>query len=57
MVVEIVDEKSKIEAFQHQLTGLFDQANCGGLVTLETVQVVHYVPEGEVPIGSLESKA
>ena len=45
MVVEIVDEKSKIEAFQPLLTGLFDQAGCGGLVTLETVQVIHYLPE------------
>ena len=47
MVVEIVDEESKIEAFQLRLTGLFDRANCGGLVTLEKVRVVHYVPERE----------
>ena len=45
MVVEIVDEESKVEAFQHQLKGFFDQANCGGLVTLEKVRVIHYVPE------------
>jgi uncharacterized protein len=45
MVVEIVDEESKVEAFQGQLAGLFDQAGCGGLVTLEKVGVVHYVPE------------
>ena len=44
MVVEIVDEKGKIDAFQPLLTGLFDQANCGGLVTLETVEVIHYLP-------------
>jgi PII-like signaling protein len=47
MVVEIVDEESKVEAFQQQLAGLFDQAGCGGLVTLEKVRVVHYVPEGK----------
>ena len=45
MVVEIVDEKSKIEAFHPLLTGLFDQAGCGGLVTLETVEVIHYLPQ------------
>ena len=45
MVVEIVDEKRKIEAFQPLLTGLFDQARCGGLVTLETVEVIHYLPQ------------
>ena len=45
MVVEIVDEKSKIEAFQNQLKGLFDQADCGGLVTLETVEVMHYLAQ------------
>ena len=48
MVVEIVDEKRKIEAFQPLLTGLFDQANCGGLVTLEKVRVVPYAPEKEL---------
>jgi uncharacterized protein len=45
MVVEIVDEESKVKAFQSQLAGLFDHAGCGGLVTLEKVGVVHYVPE------------
>ena len=45
MVVEIVDEESKIEAFQATLSDLMDQANCGGLVTLENVRVIHYLPE------------
>ena len=44
MVVEIVDEKSKIEAFQLLLAGLFNQARCGGLVTVENVGVVQYLP-------------
>jgi PII-like signaling protein len=47
LVVEIVDEEGKIEAFQHTLSRLFEQANCGGLVTLENIRVVHYVPEKE----------
>lgn len=45
MVIEIVDEASKVEPFQHTLAELFDQAHCGGLVTLENIRVVHYLPE------------
>ncbi len=45
MVVEIVDEEAKVGAFQHQLSELFEEANCGGLVTLENIRVIHYVPE------------
>jgi PII-like signaling protein len=45
MVIEIVDEETKVEAFQHTLSGLFEQANCGGLVTLENIRVIHYLPE------------
>jgi PII-like signaling protein len=46
MVIEIVDEAAKVEAFQQQLSRLFEQANCGGLVTLENIRVVHYLTEG-----------
>ena len=45
MVVEIVDEAAKIEAFQPQLSNLIEEANSGGLVTLENIRVIHYVPE------------
>ena len=45
MVVEIVDEEGKIDAFQPTLSLLMDKANCGGLVTLENIRVIHYVPE------------
>jgi PII-like signaling protein len=44
MVVEIVDEEAKIQAFQPVLSGLIEQANCGGLVTMENIRVIHYVP-------------
>ena len=44
MVVEIVDEEEKISAFQNNLSGLFEQAACGGLVTLENIRVIHYLP-------------
>ena len=45
MVVEIVDEEAKVDAFQPLLSELFEQANCGGLVTLENIRVIHYLPE------------
>ena len=45
MVVEIVDEEAKVAAFQHRLSELFEEANCGGLVTLENIRVVRYLPE------------
>ena len=44
MVIEIVDEKEKIAAFQAILSGLFDRAGCGALVTLENIRIVHYLP-------------
>ena len=45
LVIEIVDEEEKITAFQIILTELFEKAGCGGLVTLENIRVVHYLPE------------
>jgi PII-like signaling protein len=45
LVIEIVDEENKISAFQNVLSDLFEQAGCGGLVTLENVRVIHYLPE------------
>jgi len=48
MVVEIVDEEARVDAFQHTLSELFEQANCGGLVTLENMRVIHYVPEKDI---------
>jgi len=49
MVIEIVDKEEKITAFQTTLATLFKQAACGGLVTLENVRVVHYLPENKKP--------
>lgn len=45
IVIEIVDEEAKVDAFQHILSGLFEQAKCGGLVTLENIRVIHYLQE------------
>jgi PII-like signaling protein len=44
MVIEIVDEMDKITAFQDTLSELFEGAGRGGLVTLENIRIVHYLP-------------
>jgi PII-like signaling protein len=45
MVIEIVDEADKINTFQATLADVFERAGCGGLVTLENIRIVHYLPE------------
>ena len=42
VVVEIVDKAEKITAFLPLLDQLLTEAECGGLVTLETVQIISY---------------
>ena len=44
LVIEIVDEEEKINAFRDTLSELFERAACGGLVTLENARVIHYMP-------------
>ncbi len=43
MIVEIVDAGEKIDAFLPRLHTLFDEARCGGLVTIEKVQIIKYL--------------
>lgn len=43
MVIEMVDEDEKIETFKQTLSQMFDEAGCGGLVTLENIRVIHYL--------------
>jgi len=47
VVVEIVDREDRVEAFQQRLHELFEAAGCGGLVTLEKVDIIRYVPGGK----------
>ena len=42
VVVEITDDDAKIAAFLPVLDRLFEEANGGGLVTLEKVQILRY---------------
>lgn len=45
MVIEIVDEAARVSAFQNELNDIFEKAASGGLVTMENIRVVHYLPE------------
>ena len=42
IVIEIVDEEGKINSFLPVIHELFDEANSGGLVTMETVTIIKY---------------
>jgi uncharacterized protein len=42
IVVEIVDEEEKINAFVPMVSNLLEQAACGGLITVEKAFVLYY---------------
>jgi PII-like signaling protein len=42
IIVEIVDHEEKINAFVGNVDKLMEQANCGGLITLEKAEVLYY---------------
>lgn len=42
LVIEIVDEEEKIEAFLPYLEQLFDDKRLGGLITLEKAEIIKY---------------
>ncbi|MFA3783277.1 DUF190 domain-containing protein [Melioribacteraceae bacterium 4301-Me] len=43
MVIEIVDEYEKVEKFLPILHNIFEEANCGGLITIEKAEIIKYV--------------
>jgi uncharacterized protein len=44
VIVEIVDREDKIDSFLPHLHDLFESSGCGGLVTIEKVQIIKYTP-------------
>ena len=42
LVIEIVDEENKIEQFLPKLDEIFEQANSGGLITIEKASIIKY---------------
>jgi PII-like signaling protein len=55
VVIELADEEKKIQAFQNVLDDLFEQADCGGLVTIERVNVHRYLPGNSRESGAGQS--
>ena len=45
IVIEIVDNNDRIEIAMKELDKIIDDANCGVMMTLETVQIVRYSPK------------
>ncbi len=43
MVIEIVDEYEKVEKFLPTLHDIFEEAQSGGLITLEKADIIKYV--------------
>jgi uncharacterized protein len=42
LVVEIVDEQKKIQEFIPIVENIFEEANCGGLITMEKADIIKY---------------
>lgn len=45
VVIEIIDDEPKINDFLDTLKTLFDKAGCGGIITMEKMEVIHYEPQ------------
>jgi PII-like signaling protein len=43
LIIEIVDEEAKIDLFIPTIERIFEEANCGGLITLEKAEIIKYV--------------
>ncbi len=44
IIIEIVDEEKKIEDFIPLVDKLFEEAKCGGLITIEKAEIIKYSP-------------
>jgi PII-like signaling protein len=42
LIIEIVDEEAKIENFIPVVDKIFEESNCGGLITLEKAEIIKY---------------
>lgn len=42
LVIEIVDQQNKIEDFIPVVEKIFEEGNCGGLITIEKAEIIKY---------------
>jgi len=45
IVIEVVEMPERIDPFVEHVQELLDEANCGGLITLESAEVIRYQPD------------
>ena len=45
LIIEIVDKIDRIEDFLPKLNQIFEEADCGGLVTIEKAEVIKYIAQ------------
>lgn len=57
VVVEIVDEEPKVSVFIEKLNGLLEEADSGGLVTVEKTHVIRYLHGAGAPGSSRDPGA
>lgn len=48
VLIEIVDEVEKVEKFLPILHDIFEEANCGGLITMEKVEIIKYISSKKI---------
>ncbi|MFH1198371.1 MAG: DUF190 domain-containing protein [bacterium] len=48
LIIEIVDEEGKIENFLPIVENIFEEANCGGLITIEKATIIKYTANKKV---------
>ncbi len=42
LIIEIIDSKEKIESYIPIVKSIFEEANNGGLITIENAEIIHY---------------
>lgn len=45
IVIEVVESEEALEPFIERVEAMLDEANCGGLITLERADIIRYKPE------------
>ncbi|HOI28204.1 MAG TPA: DUF190 domain-containing protein [Melioribacteraceae bacterium] len=43
LIIEIVDESEKIDSFIPVIEKMFEEADCGGLITIEKAEIIKYI--------------
>ncbi len=44
VVIEIVDSEKRIDLIRNEIDMIFEESGCGGLVTIENIEIVKYAP-------------